>query len=284
MAALEEFLRTGRLGPLILGLSPNEIMAELGDPDAVSRKSNPLLLKYGCVQLTFWKPKEAKQSLREITIDFEHVLEALPPPLEFSDWRITDPPTERRFRDFLYRIEYLPIHRSEGVTWRELVFPSGVTARLKDEMLVSIRLVERENKSSTPITLTDEREPTPEQIFQMFEEAEIASKAGAPRAALLIAWAGLEAILRRVAAHSGLRSRVGTQPVVLLRELVTEGRITGTDLVVIEDLRQKRMSAAHGLSPVTIPTNIVKLIKDISNHLLSSTVDLTDPQPALGAD
>ena len=145
MATLEEFLRTGHFGPLIIGISPTEVMTTLGEPDGLSRKANPLLLIYGCVHLTFWrKTKAAKHELREIMLDLKTPASRSLPLLELNDWKLSDPPTERRFRDFMHVIGYLPIHQSEGATWRELVFPSGVTARFKDEMLVSIRLMERE--------------------------------------------------------------------------------------------------------------------------------------------
>jgi hypothetical protein len=273
MATLEEFLRTGHLGPLIIGISPTEVMTTLGEPDDLSRKANPLLLIYGCVHMTFWRnTKAAKHELREIMLDFQNFSQPLPPLLEFNDWKLSDPPTERRFRDFMHAIGYLPIHHSEGATWRELVFPSGVTARFKDEMLVSIRLTERENKSSVPAMLTDEREPTEEQIADMFREADFASQAGAKRAALLIAWAGLEATLRRLAYHAGRKGKIGTQPVILLRELFAEGQLTPADHRILERSRQLRMSAAHGLTPVAFQVELLSQIKAISNKLLAKSI------------
>jgi hypothetical protein len=272
MATLEEFVRTGHLGPVNLGISASDVMSSLGEPDAISRKSNPLLLVYGFVQLTFWRnAKNPKPELREIALDYRRVSEPLPPPLEFSDWKPTEPPTERRFRDFMHDVGYLPVHQSDGATWRELVFPSGVTARFRDEMLESIRLIERENNSS-PIALTsDEREPTPEQISDMFSEATLAVQAGAKRAALLIAWAGLEATLRRTASRAGRKGKVGTQPVVLLRELVAEGQVTAPEHRTLEHLRQLRMSAAHGLTPVAFPSDLISNIKAVSDRLLATT-------------
>ena len=271
MATLEEFLRTGHLGPLILGTSPQNVIDALGDPDDISRKSNPLLLRYGNVHLVFWKPKNAKQELREISVDFEINADPLPPSLAFADWDASMPPTEHRFRDFIRTVDNLPIQSVERAMSREMVFPSGITARFQDEMLVSLRLIERENKVSIPSRLTDEREPTLEQIEEMFEEADSAAKAGAKRAALLLAWAGLEATLRRVAFHAGRKGNVGTQPVVLIRELFAEGRLTGAEHVIIEDFRQMRMSTAHGLNPVAVPPNIVAHIKGISKKLLAMT-------------
>jgi hypothetical protein len=274
MATLEEFLRTGHLGPLVLGISSNDAISAVGEPDDISRKSNPLLLRYGCVHLVFWKPKDAKHELREITVDFHLAAGPLPSSLEFADWDSTVPPTERRFRDFVRMIDYVPVQSIERATSRELVFASGITARFEDEMLVSIRLIERENKASTPVLLADEREPTIEQISEMFNEAEIAAMAGAKRAALLLAWAGLEASLRRAAFQAGRKGRVGTQPVVLLRELFAEGRLSPPDNVVIEHLRQMRMSTAHGLNPIEVPTNVVDHIREVSDKLLAATPEL----------
>jgi hypothetical protein len=284
MATLEAFMKSGHLGPLVLGSSPNDVMAVLGEPDGISRKSNPLLLKYGCVQLTFWKPRDGKHELREITVDFQNVSEPAPSSLEFADWNLTEPPTERRFRNFMRQINYLPFQSPEGATSRELIFASGVTARFRDEMLVSIRLTERENKASIPVDLTDEREPTLEQISDMFDEADRAVEAGAKRAALLIAWAGLEATLRRLAVHAGRKGSVGTQPIVLLRELFSEGRLTSTDQVIVEHFRQLRMSAAHGLTPVAFPADTVSHIKAISKRLLAGATEIPDHQHAIGVD
>jgi hypothetical protein len=279
MATLEEFIQTGHLGPLILGLSPNDVMAELGDPDEISRKTNPLILKYGCVELTFWKPRDAGHNLREITIDFGSLREPLSPAIEFSDWKLSEAPTERQFRDFVRQIDSLPIRSSERAMSRELVFDSGVTARFSDEMLVSLRLAERENKSATPIAMTDEREPTLEQITQMFKEAEIAVRAGAKRAALLIAWAGLEATLRRAACFTGRTGKIGTQPVVLIRELFSEGRLAAGEHEVIERLRQLRMSAAHGLTPVAFQDDLISATETIANRILASMADARQQQP-----
>ena len=272
MATLEEFLRTGHLGPLNLGISATDVMSSLGEPDGISRKSNPLLLVYGRIQLTFWRnAKNPKPELREIALDYQRVSEPLSPTLEFTDWNSTEPPTERRFRDFMHQVGYLPVHQSEGATWCELVFPSGATARFRDEMLESIRLIGRENKSSPIAFVSDEREPTPEQISDMFSEATLAVQAGAKRAARSIAWAGLEATLRRAAFRAGRRGKVGTQPVVLLRELVAEGQVTAPEHRTLEHLRQLRMSAAHGLTPVAFPPDLISNIKAVSDRLLATT-------------
>jgi hypothetical protein len=281
MATLEEFIRTGHLGPILLGLSPKEVIAELGDPDGISRKSNPLIIRYGRVQLTFLRYENANQDLREIAIDFRSLPEPLPPAIDFSDWKALEAPTERQFRDFVRQIDYLPIQSPERAISRQMIFDSGVTATFSDEMLVSLQLVERELKSTIPMPLTDEREPTIEQIAEMFNEATTASHAGAKRAALLIAWAGLEATLRRVAYFCGRKGKIGTQPVVLLRELVSEGRLTPVEHRTLEHLRQLRMSAAHGLTPVAFQPGLISSIEIISNRILATTTAVSQQQPVL---
>jgi len=183
-------MRTGHLGPVILGMSPKDVMDALGEPEGASRKSNPLVLKYGCVQLSFWKaPNQGVPQLREIVITYQPVFEAAPESLAFRDWSLNAPPTEGQFKLFVQQIDYPPAHLVEGASGRQLLFPSGVTALFADGMLHSIRLVEREQRSSPPAALTDEREPTLDQIHEMLNEAEQVSQIGAHRAALLIAWA-----------------------------------------------------------------------------------------------
>jgi hypothetical protein len=270
MATLEDFMRTGHLGPVILGMSPNDVMIALGDPQDTSRKSNPLQLKYGCVQLSFWKaPNQRTHELREIVITYQPEFEPLPESLAFTDWTLAEPPTERQFRAFMHEIGYLPVHLVEGSSGKQLVFLSGVTALFTDEMLHSIRLLQRENRAPTPTPLSDEREPTPEQILDMLNEADRASQTGAYRAALLIAWAGLEATLRRAALRAGRQGRIGVQPSILLGELFAAGQLTPAEHRTLEELRQLRTASAHGLAPVGLDADIISKINTISNRLLA---------------
>lgn len=179
MATLEEFMRTGQLGAVILGASPSDVMTALGDPDDISKKTNPLILKYRCVQLTFWKaPKERTPQLREIVLAFQPFE---PPPefLEITDWNPQEPPSERDFRAFIERVDYPPAHVVEGQSEKAFLFPSGVSALVSEGKLHSIRLQEKENKATPPAPVTDEREATMDQIHGMLIEAEYVVAAGA---------------------------------------------------------------------------------------------------------
>lgn len=54
----EAFMRYGQLGPLILGCSQNAVLDALGQPDYLSVKGLPMILKYKNLQLTFNKNNE----------------------------------------------------------------------------------------------------------------------------------------------------------------------------------------------------------------------------------
>ncbi len=271
MATLEEFLRAGHLGPVILGMTPTDVMTALGDPQDISRKSNPLQLKYGCVHLSFWKaPSHRVHQLREIAITYQPEFEPFPETLAFTDWNPAGPPTERQFRAVMHEIGYLPVHSLEGLSGRQLIFLSGVTVLFAEEMLHSIRLLQRETKEPTSMPLSDEREPTTKQIADMLDEADRATQIGAHRAGLLMAWAGLEATLRRAALRAGKQGKIGVQPSILIRELFAAGQLTPAEHRTLEELRQLRTASAHGLAPMAFDVEIIPRIKDISNRLLAA--------------
>jgi hypothetical protein len=204
MATLDEFMRTGHLASVTLGMSPNDVMAALGEPEDISKKSNPLILRYGCVQLTFWKtPSQHIPQLRDITITYQTNYGPPPESLTFTDWSPTEPPTENEFKYFVAQTGYTAVYKVDGAIGKQFIFPSGVVAVISDGMLHSIRFFQKQEQATPPAPVTDEREPTPEQIRGMLEEAEQALQVGANRAALLVGWAGLEATLRRVAQHAG---------------------------------------------------------------------------------
>jgi hypothetical protein len=282
MATLEEFVRTGHLGPIILGVSPTDVMTVLGEPDDISKKANPLILKYGCVQLTFWKAlKERPPQLREIVVTFDP-FEPPPPFLEITDWNPEAPSTEWQFTNFMHRIGYMPVHMVEGSSGRQLLFLSGVTALFVGGMLQSLRFLERETKASAPLPLFDEREPAKEQILAMLDESQRAWNCGAYRAALLIGWAGLEAALRRTALRAGGQGKIGVQPTILLRELFSAGMLTPIEHQLLEHFRQLRTAAAHGLAPLEFDPSAILLIDDLAQKFLvnSEWQGSAVPQPA----
>jgi hypothetical protein len=267
MATLEHFLKTGQLGPICLGMRPNEVTSFLGDPDDESRKKKPLILKYGGLQLAFLRHHGDKMyQLMQIALYFQPKKEPLPDPVKMTDWVLEEAPTERDFRSFLDKIAYLPVHRVDGAV-RHFTLLSGLRAFFSDGMLHSLQLSQREKKE--PVPLSDEREPSTEQIVGMFDEATRVVDAGSPGAGLLLAWAGLEAVLRRAALQAGLQGRIGVQPNILARELFAAGKLDTDDAAFLEQMRQTRTAIVHGLAPVPIKPDLVDRIVNLARRFLS---------------
>src|SRR5690349_11154714 len=102
MATLEQFLRTGQLGPLALGMTTADVTAVLGEPQQVSRKSNPLLVKYGGLQLTFSRQRADRVfRMNQLGIYFQPEPEPLPASVRPEDIPPGVAPSEREFRAFL---------------------------------------------------------------------------------------------------------------------------------------------------------------------------------------
>lgn len=269
MATLEDFLKTGHLGPVVLGMSPVDAMTALGDPDDTSRKSNPLLIRYGCVQLSFWRaPQQKVHQLREIAVTFQPNFEMFPESLDFTDWNPTEAPTEEEFRSFIEQIDYPPSHVIEGASEKAFSFLSGVSALVAEGRLHSLRLQQKESKPPTDAAMDDRREPSLEQIHSMLLEAEHALGAGTLRGALLIGWAGMEAILRRLATKEGRQGKVGVPPHILLRELISSGRLHPLEHGWLEATRQMRTATVHGLAPVPLDCDVVSRLIDTAYRLL----------------
>ncbi len=270
MGKLAEFLKTGSIGPVVLGMNPFEVAEHLGEPEQESQKKNPLTLKYGSLQLVFWKHSgQPKSQLRDIVLSFTPEFEPLPDPVALDDFQ--GPVTEMAFRNFMHRYRCMPVHMVEGGSGRQLIFLSGVVALFSSGMLDTIRITQKEKKETAPAPLSDMREPSRAQILEMISEANRVQQAGAPRAALMIAWAGMEATLRRAALRAGRGGQVGVQPSVLIRELHSAGVLQPNEVRILEELRQVRTASAHGLAPVDFDVDIIPQINDISLRMLADT-------------
>jgi hypothetical protein len=94
----------------------------------------------------------------------------------------------------------------------------------------------------TPLhrALRDGSEPTVEQIEAMLEEAETLC-AGTPRAGFVLAWAGLEAAMRRAAQRAGIGGAPGTFLSTLIRELYAAGWLSLEDFRRLDRLRHARL-------------------------------------------
>ncbi len=269
MATLEMFLKTGQLGPIRLGMDPFEVFSVLGDPQDQSRKKNPLELKYGALHLTFWKHAgQAKPQLLDIALYCQPAYQGVPEPVTLTDLNPNGATTEREFRSFLHGIAYLPSHLVDGVSGRHLIMPSGVVACFTDGRLHSLKLSQQQSKEKAASPLSDEREPSIAQIEQMLAEAESLMSSGMTRGAIVLAWAGLEATLRRVALNVGLRGQIGVQPTILVRELYSRRILETAEVNFLEEARQARTAVVHGLAAYHLPDDLIPRTINIAKQLL----------------
>ncbi len=119
-------------------------------------------------------------------------------------------------------------------------------------------------------------EPSVEQIQQMLAEAELATKAGSPRAGFLVAWGGLEATMRRTARRAGVGGAADTLPPTLIRELYSSGVISSDDFHKLEEARRQRNELVHGFVPPAIEGAAVQSLIDYTKRLLAES-DTLEP-------
>jgi hypothetical protein len=114
-------------------------------------------------------------------------------------------------------------------------------------------------------------EPTLEQIEQLLGEADTATQAGTPRAGFVIAWAGLEAAMRRAAQRAGVGGEIGTQPPTLIRELYSAGRLSPDEFRRLDATRHLRNEIVHGLASTAVDPNAVRSVIESARRILADS-------------
>ncbi|HMO85611.1 MAG TPA: hypothetical protein PKC18_11905 [Lacipirellulaceae bacterium] len=269
MGRLAEFLRTGSLGPVTLGMSPFDVTEQIGEPDQESQKKNPLTLKFGSLQLVFWKhSKQGNSELRDISISFFPNFVSLPQSVALDDF--PGSMSEADFDVFITNRQLPAAHLIGDEGNRQYTFLSGVLAIFSGGQLDTVRIAQKEKREIGDSTLSDVREPTRDQILEMVREADLAAAAGAIRAALLVAWAGMEAALRKAALRAGRHGQIGVQPSILIRELFSTGIFNPDEVRQIEELRQIRTASAHGLAPSNFDPKVIAKINNLTRVVLTN--------------
>jgi hypothetical protein len=188
----------------------------------------------------------------------------------------TLPEFERLLRDFGLRAERVV----KGPDEAYLVMPSGVRILFSGGRLIGIYLSRRDRESNRAPALTDEREPSIAEMRSTLEEARRAFAHGFISAGLVLAWGALEASMRRLAVHEGLKGKIGTQPTLLMRELTASQRLAPNDLEFLELARQLRTSIVHGAGPASVPPHVVTGLIDVTERLIQSLPEQNgQPQP-----
>ena len=90
-------------------------------------------------------------------------------------------------------------------------------------------------------------EPSGEQIERMVAESERLVELGMVHAGVVLAWAGLEASMRRVGQRAGVGGRIGTEAPTLVREMYSSGHLSAKEFRTAEKYRGVRNQVVHGL-------------------------------------
>jgi hypothetical protein len=194
--------------------------------------------------------------------------EPVPEPVAFTDVRYDESTTECEFRSFLHKLHYLPVHLIDENSGHHLMLPSGVVVTFSDEKLHSLKVTQQRTKEKTSAPLSDEREPSKSQIDEMLQEAVSLAAAGAVRAGFVMAWSGLEAVLRQVAMRRGLQARIGVQPTIIMRELYSARILNPEEMAVLEEARQVRTGIVHGLAPQPLAADAITRILMVARRLI----------------
>jgi hypothetical protein len=149
MQLLRDFLESGTLGPLAIGISPLEVQQLLGDPWDVGGAAKNRIWKYGTIQLGFHRDKATRtETLDFIGLYFRYGSLALPEAISPEGWFPSQRTTKEDFIHYLkeQRIGYLEDKRLTFGTQLVLAMESGAQVifdKSADEVtLESIQLLQ----------------------------------------------------------------------------------------------------------------------------------------------
>ncbi|HME24325.1 MAG TPA: HepT-like ribonuclease domain-containing protein [Acetobacteraceae bacterium] len=106
--------------------------------------------------------------------------------------------------------------------------------------------------------------PTPEQLQATFGEIEALMKGGHPAAALVTAWAALEALARLASGNGETRGARGFSPIQAIQALAEEGYIENEVADRLREMAKLRNAVVHGDFSVDVRA---EQIEDLLQHL-----------------
>ncbi|OPZ91347.1 MAG: hypothetical protein BWY74_01990 [Firmicutes bacterium ADurb.Bin419] len=151
MSSIINFLKTGKLGALEIGITKQSVEEYLGIPEAISYNKSFVILKYGDIQLSFYKGIENDEEeyiLKHIHIDFDDSIR-FPHILNISGWC---PTSDTNYAKFIEETKKygVTLHEDKQHTYKGIQLGlksvSGVIAIFDDEdyenRIVSMSLFE----------------------------------------------------------------------------------------------------------------------------------------------
>jgi hypothetical protein len=122
----------------------------------------------------------------------------------------------------------------------------------------------------TPIerAAREAREPSDEQLAESLQSADEMTENGHVDLASVIAWAGLEAAMRKVASEAGFAGR--TAPDDLLRTLYSNGFLSREQFDRLNESYKIRTQVVHGLVPPKLDPELVRFVTGTARELVNS--------------
>jgi hypothetical protein len=116
------------------------------------------------------------------------------------------------------------------------------------------------------------REPSNEEMERSLQHVESLLQAGDSRAALVFAWAALEAAMRQAASSVELYTP-RTNPAELISTLYGNGLLTREEFDVLRESYRVRTAIVHGLVSPSVAPDLVRAVVDVVRRLLTGKTD-----------
>lgn len=123
-----------------------------------------------------------------------------------------------------------------------------------------------EPETSVEKAAQDAAEPSDAQLFGILHAAEELADKGYTPYACVVAWAGVEAAMRRLQDETRLHGR--TTPVELMRTLYSNGFLSREQFDRLRDSFKVRSQVVHGLVPPKVDPEMVRSITATARDLL----------------
>jgi hypothetical protein len=159
MMSIVEFLKTGELDGIRVGMAPDQVRDVLGEPFDTSLSKKPWIWKYDPIEITFSFPEERREfRVESISISFRAPDAASPAPLRFSDWDNSRSSSFQDFKGYLDKHAIRAVGGGKTGPDQTLVLESSVRATFHEGTLYSIRYDAKNESQVKQITFSIPRD------------------------------------------------------------------------------------------------------------------------------
>jgi hypothetical protein len=153
MSTLKNFLHTGELDGICMGMAREAAEAVLGEPSAVSVGNKPRILKYGNVELGFyWQAETRTSGLAHVSVYFRVPSENYHTVTRFADWTVSQRTKSDEFEQFIKNAGMVPrqFPNEQSLDFR---FDSGASATFDQGFLHSLHFTQPDRNVKKQLSL-----------------------------------------------------------------------------------------------------------------------------------